>query len=312
MTCTCYYKLMFNCIILSRLHQTRREPISVGLMCLPVLKSSSYSWIEALTLSTLPVPHTCNLQEIIEKLVGHGRAQITIISVNSHKHQSTGHRDHVTAAYIQNRNPFRNQLGFKTMFMSSLESLHKIHKHPGVGVVSHSADISPQCAHIVLSNNVFRTSCHAEWSFHTFHTSSCNSMRDHFSLARWEQKVHIEISDIPCRVRHRISCVYFKTWNKDKNMRVTFGNCCYELFGLSLEPCPKLPELSLTSRHQINSNVLSVWSVSTGKRTKSEVSHCITKSPHASSFKGGPGKKKKHRLMPDGARNIQHFVIYPL
>lgn len=92
-------------------------------------------------------------------------------------------------------------------------------------------------------------------------------------------------------MRHRTSPVYFTTWNKNKKTRVTFGNCCYELFGLSLEPCPKLPELSVTSRHQINSNVLSVWSASTGKCTKSEVSHCITKSPHASSFKGGPEKK---------------------
>lgn len=190
--------------------------------------------------------------------------------------------------------------------MSSSESLHKIHKHPGLGVVSHSAGLPPQCALAVLSNNVFRTSCHAEWSFHIFHTSSCNSMCNHFSLACWEQKVHIETSDISCPMRHRISPVYFTTWNKNKKTRVTFGNCCYELFGLSLEPCPKLPELSVTSRHQINSNVLSVWSASTGKCTKSEVSHCITKSPHASSFKGGPEKKT---LIPDGARNIQTFSL---
>lgn len=283
MACTCCYKLIFNCNILSCLCQTRREPISVGLICLPVLQSSSYSWIEALILSTVPIPHTCNLQEVIKKLVGHVWAQITIISVNSHKHQPTGHRDHITAEYIQNRNPLRNQLGFKTMFMSSSESLRKIHKHSGVGLGSHSAGIPPQCAHAVLSNNVLRTSCHAEWSFHIFHTSSCNSMCNHFSLACWEQTVHIETSDIRCHMRHRISPV-FTTWNKNKN--------CYELFGLSMEPCPKLPELSVTSRHQINSNVLSVWSVGTGKCTKSEVSHCITKSPHASSFKGSPEKKK--------------------
>lgn len=74
---------------------------------------------------------------------------------------------------------------------------------------------------------------------------------------------------------------------------MTFGNCCYKLFGHSLKPCLRLLELSMTSRHQINSNTLSVWSVSTGKHTKSEVSHRITKSPHASLFKGGPGKKKQ-------------------
>lgn len=107
-----------------------------------------------------------------------------------------------------------------------------------------------------------------------------------------------------------ISPVYFTTWNKNKKTQVTFGNCCYNLFGLSLEPCPKLPELSVTSRHQINSNVLCVWSVSTGKCTKSEVSYCITKSPHAFSFKRGP--EKKTTVIPDGAKNIQSFVIYPL
>lgn len=130
--------------------------------CVYMHLSRRYSWIEAPILSTVPVPSTCNLQEVIEKLVGHGWAQITIISVNSHKHQLTGHRHKVTAEYIQNRNLLRQQLGFKTMFMSSSESLRKIHNHPGVGVVSHSAGIPPQCDHAVLSNNVFSPSCHAE------------------------------------------------------------------------------------------------------------------------------------------------------
>lgn len=70
MACTCCYKLIFNCIISSCLHRTRWETISVGLICFPVRQSSSSSWIEALILSTVPIPRTCNLQEASWPQVG--------------------------------------------------------------------------------------------------------------------------------------------------------------------------------------------------------------------------------------------------
>lgn len=51
----------------------------------------------------------------------------------------------------------------------------------------------------------------------------------------------------------------------------------------------------MTSRHQINSNVLTVWSVSAEKCTRSEVSYRITKSSHAFLFKGEREKQLEPR-----------------
>lgn len=175
---------------------------------------------------------------------------------------------------------------------------------------------------------------HAVWTFNIVSTSSCNFLVEvHVEFIyhscqvllsklylwvrpHWKQKVHIKMS-----VSHEIQYIIWvppsklfilkHTNNNEKKttQRAIFGNCCYKLFGHSLEPCLRLLELSMTSRHQINSNVLTVWSVSAKKAHKEwgvtlhyKISPCL--------LQRWTREKKKSSQIPDGGRSRKHFVIY--